>query len=67
MERYRYLVDYNPTRWIGGGRHRRLAPFIVWAETEELALVYAREWVGAPLPHETAQAYYFPSGAMLDA
>lgn len=61
MNRHRYCIVYhNPNG------PRRLAPFVVWAETEELALAYAAQWVGAPLPHETAQAHYYPSSAMLD-
>ena len=62
MNRHRYcIVHHNPHG------PRRIAPFIVWAETEELALAYARELVGAPLPGETAHALYYPSSAMLDA
>lgn len=62
MNRYRYCIVYhNP--W---GPHR-LAPFIVWAESEELALAYAAQWVGEPRAAELACAYYYPSSAMLDA
>lgn len=59
MDKHRWIISYyNPCR------PRRIAPFYVWAETEELALAYAREWVGPPHKGEHALAYYTPSSAM---
>ena len=61
MNKHRHLISYfNP---FGT---RRLAPFYVWAETEELAIAYAEQWVGPP-QNEVVHAYYCPTQALAAA
>lgn len=59
MDKHRWSIEYfNPTG------PRRLAPFLLWAETAELAEAYAREWAGAPQGDEFIDVHYWPSGAL---
>jgi hypothetical protein len=62
MNHYRYLVHYHNQY----GPHR-LAPFYLWAETEELAIAYAVQWVGPPQAGEVALAYFCPTQALATA
>lgn len=59
MERRRYSIEYHNT--LGP---RRIAPFMLWAESVDLAEAYARQWVGEPHPGEMIDVLFAPSGAM---
>lgn len=48
-DRIRYLI--SPPRGF-------CAAFVLWAESKELALAYAREWLGRELPPNTVVLRY---------
>jgi hypothetical protein len=59
MDRQRYLIEYH--NLLGPAR---LAPFLLWAESVELAEAYAIQWVGPAMPGEMVDVFPHPSGAL---